>query len=95
MDKLNQLIARCKRGVYVSVNSYRDIYLSFEQACEELPEDVGDEVRAGMLRSGNIVEVQFYPDTPIGFYRVVHWDLDEALRLSLECLDSVESPGRS
>ena len=55
------------------------------------PEDVaavneGRKKRAGILATGNVVELQFYPDTPIGSYHIVHHDLDETLRLALECI---------
>lgn len=43
-------------------------------------------MRAGILSSGNIVDLQFYPDTPIGSYQIVHYDLDKALQLALEFL---------
>lgn len=32
-----------------------------------------------MIETNTIVELQFYPDTPIGFYRVYYCDLDAAL----------------
>lgn len=88
-DALKALLARCKCGVYLTVNEHRDYYDTPAQRLEELdtrecPPHISDEVRAGILSSGNIVELQFYPDTPVGFYVIVHHDLDEALRLALE-----------
>ena len=91
MDALKTLLARCKCGVYLTVNEHRDYYDTPAQRLEELdsreaPPRISDEVRAGILSSGNIVELQFYPDTPVGFYVIVHHDLDEALRLALDCI---------
>jgi len=93
MDKLKELLTRCKSGVYLTVNEYRDNYDTLEHWLEELDireckPKISDEVRAGILSSGNIVELQFYPDTPIGFYVIVHHDLDEALRMALDCFGS-------
>lgn len=89
MDALKTLLARCKCGVYLTVNEHRDSYQSpadwlddNERRGTEMPEDI----RAGILASGVIVQLQFFPDTPVGSYRIVHHDLDEALRIALECL---------
>ena len=91
MDALKTLLAHCKCGVYLTVNEHRDYYDTPQQRLEELdtrecPPAISDEVRAGILRTGNIVELQFYPNTPVGFYVIVHHDLDEALRLALDCI---------
>lgn len=92
-DKLKELLARCKCGVYLTVNEHRDYYDTPEQRLDELqsrecPPEISDEVRSGILSSGNIVELQFYPNTPVVFYVIVHHDVDEALRLALQCLDA-------
>lgn len=91
MDALKTLLARCKCSVYLKVNEHRDYYDTPAQRLEELdsrecPPEISAEVRAGILSSGNIVELQFYPETPVGFYVIVHHDLDEALRLALDCI---------
>ena len=91
MDALNILLARCKCGVYLTVNEHRDYCNTVAQRLEELdsgecPLQINDEVRAGILSSGNIVELQFYPNTPVGFHLIVHHDLGEALRLALDCI---------
>ena len=92
MDKLARLLALCKCGVYLTVNEHRDYYDTPAQRLEELesrecPPKISDEVRAGILSSGNIVELQFYPDTPVGFYCIVHYDLDAALDAALATFD--------
>lgn len=91
MDKLKTLLTRCKCGVYLTVNEHRDYYDTPQQRLEELdgrecPPRISDEVRAGILSGGNIVELQFYPYTPVGCHVIVHYDLDQALQLALECL---------
>lgn len=91
MDALKKLLTRCKCGVYLTVNEHRDYYATPAQRLEEIESldcspTIDDQVRAGILSSGNIVELQFYPDTPVGSYFVVHHDIDEALRLALECV---------
>lgn len=91
MDALKTLLARCKCGVFLTVNEHRNYYDTAKQKLAELddmecPPQISDEVRAGILSTGTVIELQFYPDTPIGSYHIVHHDIDEALRLALECL---------
>ena len=93
MDKLKELLSRCKCGVFVVVNEHRDYYQSAEQRLEELslfecPSVITDEVRAKMVELDTIIDVQFYPDTPISSYSIYHYDLDAALDEALACLDS-------
>ena len=97
MDKLHALLARCKCGVYLTVNEHRDYYQTPEMrldeyASMEAPPEIDDDVRAGILRTGNIVDLHFYPDTPIGFYHIVHFDLDEALTTALQILETANRP---
>lgn len=90
-DKLKKLLERCKCGVYLTVNEHRDGYESAQSALEQMaqqecPPHISDEVRAEILRTDNIVDLQFYPDTPIGSYRIIHHDVDAALSAALECV---------
>jgi hypothetical protein len=50
--------------------------------------DTPPEVRAEMIRLNTVVDVQFYPDTPVGFYRVAHYDIDAALDAALAYFDT-------
>jgi hypothetical protein len=89
MDKLTKLLASCKCGVYLTVNEHRDSYQSpadWLEDNEQLGPEMPDDIRAGILASGIIVQLQFFPDTPVGSHRIVHHDLDEALRQALECV---------
>jgi hypothetical protein len=54
----------------------------------ECPEELSDDVRAGVIANDSTVELQFYPDTPIGSYTVIHYDVDEALRIALQIINS-------
>ena len=87
MDELKTLLARCKCGVYLTVNEHKDSYQSpADWLDDNEPDGLPADVRAGILESGVIVQLQFFPDTPVGSYRIVHHDLDEALRLALDCV---------
>jgi hypothetical protein len=84
MEKLNKLIQKCKCGVYITVNSHRDSYQTIEQYFEspiyqEYLEDIDKDVFEKMKQTDTFIELQFYPDTPVGFYNVFHYDLEKAI----------------
>lgn len=86
-DKLKRLMAGCKCGVYVTVNEHRDVYESAQDALNHMWADPDPDVLQRMIETNTIVSVQFYPDTPIGSYTIIHWDLDAALDAALDCLE--------
>jgi hypothetical protein len=95
IDKLQQLLTRCKCGVYLQVNQHRDYYQAAEDALRECSDhdqpgfdEVPADVLAEMIKRDQIVELQFYPDTPGGFHKVWHYDLDGALGAALSCLQA-------
>lgn len=93
MDALKTLLARCKCGVHLTVNEHRNYYLTPKQRLDELdtlecPPGISDEVRAGILSTGNIVELHLYPNTPGSYHFVVHHDLDEAITLAIKCIET-------
>lgn len=88
-DKLKTLLKRCKCGVFLTVNEHRDYYESARERLDyyfECPPAVAPEVRAKMIESDTIIDLQFYPDTPVGSYQILHHDLDAALDEALACL---------
>lgn len=89
MDKLKKLLSKCKCSVCLEVNKHRDYYQTVEDYLSDMecggPIDVDQEVRDKMIELDTVVEVQFYPDTPIGFYNILHYDLDTALDEALKC----------
>lgn len=94
MDKLKTLVERCKASVSVEVNNHRGVYMTLDQWFEEedllghsVAKDLDPDVRAKMIELDTLVVVQFYPHTPVGFYVVVHYDIDLALDQALACLD--------
>lgn len=92
MEKLNQLLARCKCGVFLTVNEHRDYYQSVSERLETLGDrnsdglELDEAVRAKCIETDTLIELQFYPDTPIGFYTIYHYDIDAALDEALACL---------
>ena len=91
MDKLKKLIDRCACGIHLTINGHRDYYDKVgdrlkELALRETPPDISEEVKDMMIAKNTIIELHFCPDTPIGFYEIFHYDLDEALTLGLKCV---------
>ena len=96
MDKLKELMSRCKCGVFLSVNEHRDYYQTAAARLEELagyecPPEIEPEVRQKIIETDTIINLHFYPDTPIGFYSLYHYDLDAALDEALACLEADKS----
>jgi hypothetical protein len=85
VSQLHEILARCKCGVYLTVNQHRDNYesatdylksrASYSDECADTPADIV----AKMIETDTIIELQFYPDTSIGCYILFHHDLDAAI----------------
>jgi len=94
MKKLNNLIKSCKAGIHLTINAHKDYYESVD---DNIDDDFKKELELNVLNRmkelDTIIELQFYPDTPVGFYRIYHYDLelaiDEALNI-LKCRDTPE-----
>ena len=91
-DKLSELVSLCNCGVYVEVNPHRDSYQTAGDWLEDHQlmspdciDDIDPEVISEMMRTDTVVDIQFYASTPVGFYRVIHHDLSEALDEALSC----------
>ena len=87
------LLARCKCGVFLTVNEHRDYYESAKHRLDDYygsmkcPVDVPADMRQRMIETDTIIDLQFYPATPIGSYQILDCDLDSALNRALACLD--------
>ena len=85
MNKLQDLINKCKCSVSVEVNPNKDFYEGIESYLESNNLEVDLDVLNKMIEIDRMIIISFYPDTPIGFYTIVHYDLDKALD---ECLST-------
>ena len=83
MNKLKELTSLCKASVTVSMNEHTSTYEApiayLKEGCRDLTKFVDPKVLAEIERTGQLVEVCFYPLTPISSYDIIHYDLDEAL----------------
>lgn len=86
MMTLEELAARCKASVSLTINGHRDVYETIERYIGEADDDVTPEVMARFHEGADVFELQFYPSTPIGFIRVWGTSLAEVLDLAAEAL---------
>ena len=94
MNKIKELLSKCKASVSITVNQHKDHYQSVKDYIEEqvvldedLIEDIGLGVYEEMKITDTVIEIQAYPNTPIGSYRVIHYDIDKAVDIMLNCIN--------
>ncbi len=80
MDKLKQIMRLCKCSVSINIDEHKDYYETVEeyviqQKREEIPQEIWDK----MVENNTCIEIHAYPNTPISFHSVYHYDLDAAL----------------
>lgn len=88
MNKLLEL-SRSAYSVHIDVNEHKNYYMTAVQRLAELaelecPPDIEDDVRAKMIELDSIINVTFYPNTPVGSYDIYHYDLEMALDIALQ-----------
>lgn len=82
---MEELIKKCKAGVYLEANKYRDYYETIEGAvAEEKIAEEDKELAERIIKEGQLISLQFYPDTPIGFYKVYGTTFEEVVKKALD-----------
>lgn len=91
MKNLQELISRCKASVTLTINNHRDYYQTIEDYLQEMGmggiKETDLEIIAEIIKLDTLVELQFYPETPVGFYMIYHYDIDKAIEQGLEVLN--------
>lgn len=92
MTTLQQLISGCKASVLISVNEHINDHRSIAEYITDARSYQSDlpsaAMEAEMIARNTVVEIQFYPRTPICFYKVWHWDVELGLIEALSLLNS-------
>ncbi len=71
---------RHEAGLYLTHNEHKDVYETVEQFYSNRPFDwVSEEQRLKAIAENSVWSLQWYPDTPVGFYKVLACDLDVLL----------------
>lgn len=86
---MKRIMEMCKCGVHLTINNHRDYYQKIEEFVSEHSVEADDGVIEKIIETDTIVELQFYPHTPIGFYIVHHYDIDLAIAEALEILNDL------
>ena len=89
MEKLNQIIDRCKCGIEIRINEHLNYY---ENVGEYLRNsdllEVEEDTISNMVKNNSVVVITMYPDTPVAFHTVYHYKLslaiDEAIKFLTE-----------
>ena len=70
-----------KAGMFISHNEHLGYYQNIEEAICEVDEKdwVNEEEKRRALETGNIWRLQWYPETPVGFYTIVASTLEACL----------------
>jgi hypothetical protein len=76
---LEELIKKCKAGVFLYANEHKDYYDGEEFKINEVnsralangdDKEIDEELAQRMIKDKIIINLHFYPETPIGFYSV-------------------------
>ncbi len=91
MENLKRLYDICKSGVFIDYNRHRNYYETVEEYVTdwgngEMRQEIPDHVFNEMVKRDTVVFVQFYPNTPIGFFTVWHYDIEAAIEIALQML---------
>lgn len=95
-EKLFRLAQRCRSSVEVSINQHRcwhqtlGDYLEHSASGSEVEPAVWEEI----VRRNFLIDLTFYPDTSVGSYQILHYDLEAALDRAHAILDRDEAEGR-
>ncbi len=88
MSKLQELIKKANQ-VNVYCNGHRSSYRTVEEELqnpslfEEDFEDMPEEVKQKMIESDIMICLQVYPRSPVGFFTIWHWDIEQAAEIAL------------
>jgi len=91
MSKLGNLIDLCACSVTITVDSFKDYHQTVSGWYREMLDtdwikegDISADILQGMIDSNTVIEIQFYPSTPVGFHVVHHYDIDKALDICIK-----------
>jgi len=90
-DKLKELLSHCAAGCYININAHKDIYQTTADALADIEKEqdikLPPEDKQKMIETDTIIEIIYYPRTPIVRHQVLHWDIDQALDEAIAMLD--------
>lgn len=79
----NDLFPKHNCGLYLTHNRHKDMYETVEDLLngEDKPDDWATKTsRERAIKNDELWELQWYPDTPVGFHRIYAATLEEVLK---------------
>ena len=75
-----------KCGLYISHNQHLNCYRTIEEYIDDIDDEdfISEEDKAECIKSGDIWEIQWYPDTPVGCYIIYASTLEKAIEEALK-----------
>jgi len=87
MKKLKELVSLCQASVEIFINEHRSCYESVEQYISDGEKtEIEPELFSEMVRRDTMIRIEAYPNTPICFHTVYHYDIDQAVERAVELL---------
>lgn len=79
-------------SLHITHNGHKDYYEGIEDYLRERDDWISEEQKTKAIELNELWEVQWYPDTPIGFYIVIGADLDLVLARACSIQDAEDNP---
>lgn len=94
MNKLAQIQQKCKCSISITINRHKNYYQTIQEGIDDANqilnssgcEPLSKQMVNKMIEHNTIIDLQFYPNTPVGSYSIYHYDLEKALDEALEIL---------
>jgi len=89
MNKLNKLKNLCKGEVIITFNEHRSSYQTVKEELIDYYQgyEVDTSVFKEMINRDEMICIRFYPNTPLNFTTVLHYDIDMAIDKCIEYFD--------
>lgn len=87
LKTFDDLVTRCKGSVAIEANPHRDCYDTIEQYLRLRDETPSPEELARLLAAPDLYELQFYPETPVGFVYMLGTSSEELVSRAHAYLD--------
>lgn len=90
MSKLKELYSLCSVNISIEINPHRAYLMDVKEYINEIDtRDVPEDVLREMVQRDTVITVQAYPNTPMSFVLIHHYDIDAALELAINQIKPV------
>ena len=86
MSEMKELMNLCKASVSIEINVHKDYYQTVSDYIESETINVSEVIKSKMVELDTTITIYAHPDTPVGFYKIYHYDLNEAIKLTIKTI---------